>query len=1025
MAQVQRRGALTREKGLFLPGTVRVFSLPPAAAFLQAVAAGLIDETGARERPEALADALIFTPNRRSARELALSLFREMGGAMIMPRIRALGDVEEGDEADAIGPEALEAPPALPAGRRRGALARLIQAWRKAEGDPPLPPGSALAAADELASLLDQAEMNDGGDWERLETLSLETDLAEHWRRSSRFLEIVVRAWPRHLQEIGRCDGLTRRRLAAEALAARWLKRPPDNPVIIAGSTGAAAATRRLMAAVVTLPRGAVILPGLDPDLDETGWDAIGRSPSHPQFALRATLETLKIVPSCVRRWPAADETPAQTARRRLINEALAPAETTRGWNDRLREIARPEPAGALVEAGLEGLTLIEAEDENEEAMAAALLLRETLERPDRSAALVTPEASLGRRVSAILKKWNIHLEPSSGAPFNRSRCGGFLLLVMRWARDPADPVLLLALLKHDLTQLGLSATTTQAAVSALERSFLRGPRLSRTLEDLIARCASSEAAQRGVMPEALERLTRLCALLRPYQDVFSQRIIDGVNAAEACAQLAQGVAAHPDDPLGERLWSGRSGAMGAAFIEQLRDLCGELGGVDSDQWCEFADAVASRMTLPPELPEHNRLAIWGPLEARLQSRDRIILAGLNEGSWPKPAPIDAFLNRRLRKLSGLPDPDERIGLSAHDFAQLANAKEVILLRARRVDNKPSVASRWIWRLRTLSAGGLGDTRSADLALAPSRDRDPIAWSRELRDVDSVRPARPPAPRPPVDRRQLLTFSPSRAGQLIRDPYGDFARRVLGLKRLLRAGADIDAAQRGTAVHDAVETHEASGRTLCLDQLITERLVAAGASANLIEFERPLWIRAAQSYLKWLQARAPEVIQVETEVEAKIVFDTLAGEVTLGAKADRIEALRDGGIAIVDFKTGQPKGAKQVEAGLEPQLPLEAAIAARVGFGAIAPGPVQELIYYRMSTSAASTARENGQPLRLKAPPGDVAEDILSGLIRLINRYADESTPYLSKPRAEFAWSPSDYDRLARRAEWTTDEGEE
>lgn len=1025
MAQVKRSRALTRDQGLFLSDTVRVFSLPPAAAFLQAVAAGLIDETGARQRPEALADALIFTPNRRSARELALSLYREMGGAMIMPRIRALGDIEEGDEADSIGPEALEAPPALSAGRRRGALARLIQAWRQAEGDPALPPGSALAAADELASLLDQAEMNDGGDWERLETLSLEADLAEHWRRSSRFLDIVVRAWPRHLQEIGRCDGLTRRRLAAEALAARWRKRPPVHPVIIAGSTGAAAATRRLMAAVMTLPQGAVILPGLDPDLDDAGWDAIGRSPSHPQFALRATLESLRIAPSLVRKWPAASETPAQAARRRLINEALAPAETTRGWNDRLREMARPEPAGALVEAGLEGVTLIEAEDENEEAMAAALLLRETLERPGQTAALVTPEASLGRRVSAILKRWDIHLEPSAGTAFNRSRCGGFLLLVMRWARDPADPVLLLALLKHDLTQLGLPAGRSDLAVSVLERGFLRGPRLSKTLDDLIARCASSDAAQRGGMPEALERLSRLSALLRPYHDVFSQKVIDGVVAAEACAQLAQGVAAHPDDPLGERLWSGRSGAMGAAFIEQLRDLCGELGGVDAGQWCEFADAVASRMTLPPELPEHDRLAIWGPLEARLQSRDRIILAGLNEGSWPKPAPIDAFLNRRLRKLSRLPDPDERIGLSAHDFAQLANAPEVILLRARRVDDKPSVASRWIWRLRTLSAGGLGDTKRADLALAPTGDRDPIAWLRALRRVDSVQPARPPAPRPPLDRRRLLSFSPSRAGQLIRDPYGDFARRVLGLKRLLRAGADIDAAQRGTAVHDAVEAHEASGRTLSLDYLITERLVAAGASANLIEFERPLWIRAAQGYLKWLETRAPEVMRIETEVEAKIVFDTLAGQVTLGAKADRVEGLRDGAIAIIDFKTGQPKGPKQVETGLEPQLPLEAAIATRVGFGAIAPGPVRELIYYRMSASTASTARENGQPLKLKAPPSDVAEDILTGLIRLINQYAEESTPYLSKPRAEFAWSPSDYDRLARRAEWTTDEGEE
>lgn len=1025
MASVPGRDALSDGPGLFSATSGRVFTIAPSTPFLRAIAAGLIEATEARTSPEALADALIFTPNRRSARELALSLYREMGGSMLMPRIRTLGDIEEGDEADSIGPEALGAPAALPAGRRRGTLARLVQAWRRAEGEAPLPPGSALSAADELAALLDQVEMSEGGDLRKLEDLSLSSDLAEHWRQSARFLDIVVDAWPQHLQEIGRSDTMARRRVAAQSLAARWTAHPPEHPVIIAGSTGAASATRILMAAALRLPKGAVVLPGLDTDLDDGGWDAVGRSPSHPQNALRTTLAALGVAPSDVRSWPGPTETDQQAARRRLINEALAPAETTRGWNERLRELARPEAAGALVESGLRGVTLLEAEDEGEEALAAALLLRETLETPEGTAALVTPEGSLGRRVSAILKRWNIVLEPSAGTPFNRSRCGGFLLLVMRWARDPADPVLLLALLKHELTGLGQSTTGADKAVSILERTCLRGPRLCARLNDLISRIDVLTTAGQPDLDVARDRLKRLAELHRPYEAVFSGDAIDGVAAAEACAQLAQGVAATLADPLGERLWSGRSGAMGAAFIEQLRDLCEELGGIEGGEWCEFAEAVATRMMVAPEAPEHDRLAIWGPLEARLQSRDRIILAGLNEGSWPRPAPIDAFLNRRLRRLCGLPDPDERIGLSAHDFAQLANAKDVILLRARRVDDKPSVASRWIWRLRTLSAGGLGDTSKADRALAPDRSHNPLDWARGLRTAQVIQPARPPAPRPPLEARSLSFFSPSRAAQLIRDPYGDFARRVLGLKKLLRAGAEIDPASRGTAVHSAIEAHERSGRTLSLEKLITDHLVAAGTSANLIEFERPLWIRTARAYVSWLEARAPLVSEIAIEQDAAIVLETLAGPVTLLAKADRIEALTDGTLAIIDFKTGQPKAPRQVQSGLEPQLPLEAAIAARKPFGTIGPAPVSELIYYRMSTSAGAVQDDNGRPLLLDPPAAALAEDTLAGLIRLIDRYADPTTPYLSKPRAEFAWSASDYDRLARRAEWTTDEGEE
>ena len=115
--------------------------------------AGLIEATDARADPQALADALIFTPNRRAARELALALYRAMGSTLLVPTIRALGDAEAEDAATAFGADALNLPPALPAARRRGALARLIQRWRAVRFDPPLPPASAfMAPANALAS---------------------------------------------------------------------------------------------------------------------------------------------------------------------------------------------------------------------------------------------------------------------------------------------------------------------------------------------------------------------------------------------------------------------------------------------------------------------------------------------------------------------------------------------------------------------------------------------------------------------------------------------------------------------------------------------------------------------------------------------------------------------------------------------------------------------------------------------------------------------------------------------------------
>jgi ATP-dependent helicase/nuclease subunit B len=702
------------------------------------------------------------------------------------------------------------------------------------------------------------------------------------------------------------------------------------------------------------------------------------------------------------------------------VNEALAPAEETRDWTKRLEELAAPAPARELVGEALSGLSLVEAEDESEEALVAALLLRETLETPDKTAALVTPEASLARRVAAILERWDIDIGPSAGIPLHRTPVGSFLLLVARWVRDPGESAALLAVLKHELASLGRAPPLLQRTVSGIEREWLRGPRKHGALEDLAQRLETPKVDRKRARPEGAKLIRDLDALHFPARAAFHDEAIDGASAVRALARLAEAIAGS------EHIWSGKSGAMAAQFVDQMSQLCTAMGAVDAAGFADFAETVMQRMIVAPDAPEHPRIAIWGPLEARLQRRDRMILASLNEGSWPKPGAADAFLNRSLRKQLGLPDPDERIGLSAHDFAQFANAPEVILLRARRVDDKPAVASRWLWRLRTLAAGGLGGPEAAEAALKPRASPDPIAWARALRHVDDVKPASAPMPAPPVDKRRLDSFSPSRVVTLIRDPYADYARRVLKLEPLRRVAEEVDARERGTAVHAAVEAFESPENEQAIDDLITRALKEAGAPPELIELEKPMWLRAGQAYLRWSAQRAHHRVDFATEKEASITFSAAIGEVELKAKADRVEKLADGTLAIVDFKTGQPKTAPQVERGLEPQLPLEAAIAARAPFGHVGPAPSSELIYFRMSLSAETMKDRNGQPLEFETGATmQVAEAALEGLKQLIGQYANPAQPYFSKPRVEFAWSVSDYDNLARRAEWTTDEGGE
>jgi hypothetical protein len=114
-----------------------------------------------------------------------------------------------------------------------------------------------------------------------------------------------------------------------------------------------------------------VVLPGLDLELEEQAWDEVGDA--HPQGALKRLLERAGVDRADVRPWPAS-ETAAEAvrgrSRRRVINEALRPAEVTDDWLaaiDRLLDEGRAAGVDPVAE-GLDGLSLINARDELEAA---------------------------------------------------------------------------------------------------------------------------------------------------------------------------------------------------------------------------------------------------------------------------------------------------------------------------------------------------------------------------------------------------------------------------------------------------------------------------------------------------------------------------------------------------------------------------------------------------------------------------------------------------------------------------------
>ncbi len=960
------------------PDGPRIWGLPPGADFPAQLIAGL-DRRLAGTLPEAAARVTIYVNTRRMQRRL-MAIWAA-GPARLLPRLRLITDL-------AADPT-VAAPPAVPALRRRLELTRLVGALLDA--DPSLAPrAAAYDLAESLAGLMDEMR-GEGVTPAALQALDVGA-LSAHWARSLRFIDLVAR----YFGPGSPPDTEARQRLAVEATVERWVATPPADPVIVAGSTGSRGATAAFMLAVARLPQGAVVLPGYDFDLPARVWGRLGdgmAGEDHPQFRFARLLDAAGVEPGAVRPWTAGDALPPdRRSRAALVSLALRPAPVTDQWRE---EGARLD---SITEATAR-LTLIEAPSPRAEAMAIALCLRRAAE-DGRTAALITPDRTLSRQVTAALDRWGILPDDSAGRPLSLTAPGRFLRQVAEAMGAPMTAEPLLALLKHPLCHTGAE----RGAHLRLTREFelwqrKRGPAFptARTVADWAA-ARSDAGAWADWLGAAMTALAPDVAA--PLPVVLKRHLA-----------IAERLAAGPSVTGAGRLWENTAGEAAAEAMADLTAEAGHAGTVGARDFTTILSGVLNGKDVRDTVASRPDVMIWGTLEARVQGADLVVLAGLNDGTWPDLPGADPWLNREMRQAAGLLLPDRRIGLSAHDFQQAIGAPEAVLTRSHRDAEAATVPSRWVNRLTNLLQGLPGEGRQALEGMRARGD----AWltmARTLDDriVDAPR-ARRPSPRPPVAQRpDMLPVTSIRT--LIRDPYAVYARRVLRLKALDPLRQAPDALQRGTVLHDILERYTASD-ALDADALMG---VADAVLAETVPWPaaRSLWrariARIADRFAAEEAARRRTAAPLLLEQRGALVLPGLS--FTLTAQPDRIDRDADGRLVVYDYKAGGVPTAPEVK-HFDKQLPLEAMMAERGAFPGVPAAPVARIVHVGLS------------PLRSRALPvrdgGTDAQDpdrIMDELLALIGSYADPAQGYTARRAPRSEGDVGDYDHLARFGEW-------
>ncbi len=987
----------------------QVYSIAAHRGFADALVAGLVPRY--REDGLGLARLTLLVPSSRAARTISEAFIRWCGengeAGILMPRMVTIGDLDLDESLgallDPLG--ASDIPPAVEPTRRLLEISRLVDEERSELDQPDLPGAARLRLASEIARTMDRllVEEKTPEDLTGEPVLDMLGDLSEHWKNSLRLFARVQARWRARLDERGEVDAATRRNRLFDRAARRWRTSPPDTPIVAAGVTSASPALARLLRVIAGLPKGAVILPDLDLVLPDEAWEELGRAGSmpepggdvfgqkdaltHPQYHLKLLLERMGIARGEVRDWHRSGIGAAEPARSRAISSLFLPPKASRSW-------IGLEPDNRR----LAGVRLMTSASAEEEAQAIALLVREALEEPAKRVAVVTADRSLARRVVQHLERWNIAADDSAGRALSLTPPGRLVSLLAEIVSHGLAPAVLIAALGHPLVRRGDNEARRVwlRNLRAFDRS-LRGPSPAPGLDPL--RQIGREA---GVPEWWSQAEAVLNTLLDCPGDLALSDALDCV--AEAGEALA-----------GEALWAGEDGRALSAMIEDLRLHSRSLGTVIAPS--DLAAVLRDRMdeiAVRPPYGGHPRIAILGLLESRMARADLVICAGLNEGSWPQAPGSDAMLAPGVLRALGVPGAEFRIGLSAHDLASAMGAPQVVLSRAQRDAEGPTLASRFVLRVEAL----LGE-----LAPAHSETAIPDMLPRLDRSAPAAKPYPRPMPRP-VSSLRKVSISATALDRLLGDPYQFYAQQILGLRPLDPLAADPfgDPALRGTLVHailDAWHKQREANPSLAIVPFAQRMFAEARVHPLFKGLWQPRLIAALERFEQRIDKAALEgrtVMVSETkgamEVDGIIVH----------GRADRIDRLPDGRLVIVDYKTGGPPSAAQVEEGFALQMGVLGLIARDGAFakGRLS-GETASYEYWSLGKDDGAFGYTDVPMKTGNKKKGLTPEEFLPRheqfLHEAISKYLNGNAPFTAKENPEYP-GYGDYDQLMRLEEW-------
>ena len=835
----------------------RIYNIPSHYSFIDVLAQGLSNKY--QKYPLKLSKYSIFLPSYDDCKEFQRCLiYYSKKQKLLMPRILLLERSKATLHNQFMKIITLNNPPPVINTKKRQALLTKVvlnNINKYNNFKEPLTPTNAFKMAQNLMYFLDEIQISN-------------FDYKKLFGKIPNQISNIINIWSDIIKYSKEIEAHQYHAMASKLLTIHWKQNPPLDPVIAAGFNECNPTTLHLLKNIYMLKKGYIIIPGFDKSIYNVPH-------SHPLYAHKKFLKKFNLRNNQVKIWPHL--------------KICQPSGNLRHAKIFLNSIKiKPKKINKNKKINIK---IIECDNNQEEAIAVALKIREEITLSKKNISLVSPNKNLFKIVKYELKRWNIYCDHKEKS-LKDTIHGELILILLKVTMNPYEPNSLLALLKHPI----IYKKNQSSWIKELETKILRNTKLAKGINPLI------NASLR--YKNTTNQLIKLNNILSPLIKTLQQKYTSLPNVISTIIIVYKNIVYKKD-----QTWSQIIEEKIINFFTEIKNNYSYFNKIKSKDVYEFFVTILKNYIYSNKTKHNIHLSFLDPKEARIRQTTVTIISNLNEEIWTEKK-IEDWIGLIKRNKLGLISQEERIGISAHNFYQIFSGNKVILTRSKRNEGNKTIPNKWLKNI-------INNIQNSEIKLIFCKKTLDIIKNIEQSYKCNVPSYKAPQPYPKIEYRLKTALSTNQITILMNDPYSFYVKYILKINPIKDVISLIVA-----SINQKIIFHKA------LEEFIKKNIKTSKNEAykNLLDIGKKLfqsinhhieskifWWHKFQKISKWFINQQKILSPIKSWTKIKKTSNIKINEdlFRITADADRIDFFKTEYFNIINYKITKPQKIKQ------------------------------------------------------------------------------------------------------------------